>query len=74
MLPDTSGHDILIRMKGNEKTRNLPVLVLTVKNLEADIVETFSLGAGDYMKKPFNPRELVRRFEILIQKASGKTT
>ena len=72
MLPDISGRDILVRIKKNEATRNLPVLVLSVKSLESDILESVSLGAGDYIKKPFNPRELVKRLKFPIQKASEK--
>lgn len=72
MLPDTSGYDILAHIRDKKETKDLPVLVVSARSLEADIVEALSLGAGDYMRKPFNPRELVKRLEMLIQKAAER--
>ncbi len=71
MLPDMDGLDILKTLRGNERTANLPVILLTARAEEADRILGLEIGADDYVVKPFSPRELMLRVERLIAR---KTT
>lgn len=64
MMPLMSGNELLmeLRRSGNR----VPVIVLTARTLEKDIVEALSLGADDYVKKPFSPSELTARVRSLL--------
>jgi DNA-binding response OmpR family regulator len=66
MMPLMSGKEFLIIMRQNERYRNIPVIILTAKTLERDIVEGLSLGADDFVKKPFSPSELAARVRALL--------
>jgi two-component system phosphate regulon response regulator PhoB len=66
MMPLMSGNELLIEMKRDDKLKDIPVLILTAKTLEKDIVEGLSLGADDYIKKPFSPSELVARVRAVL--------
>jgi len=70
ILPDISGRDLLSRIRNNVRTRSVPVLILSVKSLEDDVLEAFSIGANDYMKKPFSPSEVVARLKEIIAKSA----
>ena len=59
MMPEVDGFEILRMLKGDEETRDIPVIVLTVRNMEEDVRKAKSLGAEIYMTKPFQPSELV---------------
>lgn len=61
MLPGISGFELLRVLKENKATRHIPVIFLTAQDLEEDIVRGLSMGAIDYIVKPFKPRELVVR-------------
>jgi len=61
MLPYTDGFELLARMRGNLVWKNVPVIILTSKTREHDAVRALSLGADDYLTKPFSPAELVAR-------------
>lgn len=62
------GFEVLATLKGDVRTRNMVVIMLTARQREADIIRGFGLGAGDYMVKPFNPLELVARLQRLLSK------
>ena len=66
MLPDTDGIDILKRIRSDNKTVRLPVILLTARAEEADRVLGLESGADDYVVKPFSPRELMLRVKKLI--------
>lgn len=66
MLPDVDGFEVL-RMIREES--NVPVIMLTARVEEDDVIRGLSLGADDYVKKPFNPRELVMRVKAVIRRA-----
>ena len=66
MMPLMSGNELLIEMKRDDKLKDIPVLILTAKTLEKYIVEGLSLGADDYIKKPFSPSELVARVRAVL--------
>jgi DNA-binding response OmpR family regulator len=66
MMPEVNGFDILKMLKEDEETRNIPVIVLTVRNLKADVDKAMSLGANCYMTKPFEPAELIDNVNRLL--------
>ncbi len=61
MLPYTDGFELLARMRANPVWKDVPVIILTSKTREHDAVRAMSLGADDYLTKPFSPPELVAR-------------
>jgi two-component system phosphate regulon response regulator PhoB len=69
MLPDLPGTEVCRRLKGAERTRHLPVVMLTAKGEEVDRVVGFELGAEDYVVKPFSVRELVLRLQAVLRRA-----
>jgi two-component system phosphate regulon response regulator PhoB len=75
MLPDISGFDVLERMRADESLRDVAVLTLTARGDEADRIRGLSLGADDYLTKPFSPQELVLRVAAILRRlhSSGKT-
>lgn len=66
MLPYVSGFQIIIDAKQIPAWRHVPILVLSSKVLEQDVVRALELGANDYVKKPFRPQELMARAKRLI--------
>ncbi len=67
MLPEKSGFDVLKDFR--ERNATTPVLILTARNFEADIVKGFDLGADDYVTKPFSVAELLARVRALLKRA-----
>src|SRR5579863_5665572 len=61
MLPDLSGNEICRRLREQERTRDIPIVMCTAKGEEIDRVVGFEVGADDYVVKPFSVRELVMR-------------
>lgn len=61
MMPGISGFDVLERLRAEACTHQLPIIMLTAKAQEADAERGFTLGANDYVLKPFSPRELMSR-------------
>jgi DNA-binding response OmpR family regulator len=68
MLPDLDGLDICKRLKKDERTAAIPILILTAKGDETDVVLGLELGADDYMVKPFSPKELVARIHAVLRR------
>ncbi|OPL13737.1 MAG: ArsR family transcriptional regulator [delta proteobacterium ML8_D] len=68
MLPDMDGLEITRRLKNDADTRNIPIVMLTAKGEEADIVTGLELGADDYITKPFSPRILVARVRAVLRR------
>jgi len=64
-LPGMDGFELLGHLRGMEPWANVPVMILTALGDEGDLVRGFSLGASDYMQKPFSPAELVARVRRL---------
>ncbi len=71
MLPGGSGLELLRRLKRNDSTRELPVIMLTAKTAEDNVVQGLDVGADDYITKPFAPRELIARIKSLLRRAGG---
>ena len=69
MLPELDGLEVCRILKRDDKTRSIPILMLTVKSGETDKVLGLELGADDYVTKPFSPRELVARIKALLRRA-----
>ncbi|THB71239.1 MAG: DNA-binding response regulator [Gammaproteobacteria bacterium] len=70
MLPDLNGYDVL---KQIQKEKNTPVIMLTAKGDEVDLVVGLEMGADDYVPKPCRPRELVARIKANIRRSKNKT-
>ena len=61
MMPGISGFDVLTQLRANEATKSLPIIMLTARAQQNDAERGFTLGADDYVFKPFSPRELMVR-------------
>ncbi len=61
MLPYTDGFELLAQLRANPDWKDVPVIILTSRTREHDAVRALSLGADDYLTKPFSPPELVAR-------------
>jgi two-component system, OmpR family, alkaline phosphatase synthesis response regulator PhoP len=73
MLPGVDGLEVSQRLKRDAATRNLPIVMLTAKGEEADVVTGLELGADDYITKPFSPRVFLARIKaVLRRKGRGK--
>ncbi len=68
MLPGMSGFDVLEALRADEATRDVAVLMLTARREEADRIRGLSLGADDYLTKPFSPQELVLRVGAILRR------
>jgi DNA-binding response OmpR family regulator len=66
MLPELDGFEVLQRLKEDAATQAIPVIMLTARKQETDIVSALSKGARDYLVKPFSPEELVVRIRNLL--------
>ena len=67
MIPYIDGIQILKKIKTNEELKDIPVIMLTSKAQESDVVKGLELGAQDYMAKPFSPSELVLRVNNILR-------
>lgn len=68
MLPDESGNEIVRKLRKNSETRKLPVIMVTAKTTELDLVKGIEDGADDYIKKPFSVMELISRVKALLRR------
>jgi DNA-binding response OmpR family regulator len=71
MMPVMDGFEALRRIKESKEYRQIPVIMLTAKSREKDVVTGLDLGATDYIIKPFSPAELVARIKKVLGKDSG---
>jgi two-component system phosphate regulon response regulator PhoB len=69
MLPGTSGVELARRLRRDEVTRELPIILLTARVEEDDKVRGLEVGADDYVTKPFSPRELIARIHALLRRS-----
>jgi len=70
MLPGASGIELARRMKRDELTRDIPIIMLTARGEEEDKVSGLEAGADDYVTKPFSPRELIARIKAVLRRVS----
>jgi two-component system, OmpR family, phosphate regulon response regulator PhoB len=68
MLPGKSGVQFAKELRANDRTRGLPILMLTAKSEESDKVLGLDSGADDYVTKPFSPKELIARVKALLRR------
>ncbi len=69
MLPDIPGTEVCRTLRANERTRSVPIVMLTAKTDEVDRVVGFEVGADDYVAKPFSIRELLLRIRAILRRA-----
>lgn len=67
MMPGIDGLEVLHQLRSDENTRDIPVLMLSSRSLEKDVVTGFDFGANDYLVKPFKPEELVTRLKRILK-------
>ena len=68
MLPGMDGLDVCRRLKAQPETHDIPIIMLTAKDSEADVVTGLEMGAADYVPKPFSPRVLVARIHAVLRR------
>jgi len=73
LLPSVDGLEVCRLLKGDPKTKHIPVIMLTAKGEEADMVTGLELGADDYMTKPFSPRVLLARIKAILRRKAKET-
>lgn len=71
MLPGGSGLELLRRMKREDTVNDVPVIMLTAKTAEDNVIQGLDVGADDYITKPFAPRELIARINALLRRSRG---
>ncbi|MBN8282560.1 phosphate regulon transcriptional regulator PhoB [Zoogloea sp.] len=74
MLPGMSGVEFARRLRSEERTRGIPLIMLTARGEEQDKVLGLESGADDYITKPFSPRELVARIKAVLRRRAPETT
>lgn len=70
MMPGLSGLDVLRKVREDERTRGVPVILLTARSRDSDVDSGFATGATDYVIKPFSPRELVHRVSSVLARGT----
>ncbi|MCI5051618.1 MAG: response regulator transcription factor [Simkaniaceae bacterium] len=68
MLPGQNGFDVCRKIKSNSELKNIPVIILTAKDDEIDVVLGLELGADDYVSKPFSPKVLFSRIKAVLRR------
>jgi len=71
MLPGGSGYDVLAELRRREETKDLGIILLTARKDEPDRIKGLSLGADDYLPKPFSPQELVLRVGAVLRRLAA---
>src|SRR5207253_4554685 len=74
MLPDLGGLEVCRLVREREKSRRIPIIMLTARTEEIDRVVGFEVGADDYVMKPFSPRELVLRVKSILRRMGDEPT
>lgn len=73
MMPRMNGLDVCAALRSNPLFHTVPIVLLTAKGQEADVVRGFSVGCDDYIVKPFSPRELVHRIDALLTRTRSSS-
>ena len=74
MLPGMSGIQLARRLRGDERTHDLPIIMLTARGEEHDKIAGLDAGADDYLTKPFSPRELLARIKAVLRRRAPQMT
>lgn len=72
MLPDSDGNSIVKKMRSMAETAKLPIIMVTAKTAEIDLIRGLDNGADDYLKKPFSVMELITRVKALLRRTEGE--
>ena len=72
MMPGTSGIELIRRLQRDELTKNVPVILLTAKVAEDNMVQGLESGADDYITKPFSPRALIARISAVLRRSEAE--
>lgn len=73
MLPGVDGIEVCRELRKNPDTRTIPIIMMTAKGEEADVVSGLEVGADDYVPKPFSTKVLVARLRALLRRTAGET-
>jgi len=68
MMPVMDGKELVLQLKRDPRLKSIPTIMLTSRSLEKEIVDAFSIGVDDYVKKPFSPQELVARIKTVLMR------
>lgn len=71
MMPGSSGLDVIGKLRTDERTVAVPVILLSAKSQDFDVQSGLAAGAADYIVKPFSPRELLERVETVLRRTRG---
>jgi two-component system alkaline phosphatase synthesis response regulator PhoP len=74
MLPDLDGLEVCRRLKRDPATQDIPVVMVTARGEEADVVTGLEMGADDYVTKPFSPRVLLARIRAVLRRRAAEPT
>ncbi len=72
MLPGQDGIEVCKRLRADAETRNIPIVMLTAKGEESDVIVGLGVGADDYVTKPFSPKELISRIGAVLRRGDLK--
>jgi DNA-binding response OmpR family regulator len=70
MMPKMDGFEVTRRLRAEEATRAMPIIMLTARAQDSDVEQGFDAGASDYLRKPFSPQELRARVQAVIARRS----
>jgi len=71
MMPKATGLEVTRSLRGQDETKDIPVILLTARAQEADVARGFEAGVDDYVKKPFSPQDLQLRVQTLLERRSA---
>ena len=71
MMPKATGLEVTRSMREHEATKAIPVILLTARAHEGDVISGFEAGADDYVKKPFSPQDLQARVQALLERSAA---
>lgn len=74
MLPGMNGTEICMILKGDPQTRHIPIVMLTAKSEDSDIVTGLEIGADDYITKPFSPKVLIARIRTVLRRRAKQSS
>ena len=72
LMPNMDGYEVLARLRADSQTKDLPVIILTALNSDADIIRGFKAGANDFITKPIIMDKLVKSIEKQLEKRGGE--
>jgi two-component system phosphate regulon response regulator PhoB len=74
VLPNATGVSLMRKLRSDHRTREMPIIMLTSRSQESDLLTGLDAGADDYMTKPFSPRELLARVKAQLRRRAPQTT